>query len=123
MHPATLLVVEDQPLLAEFMTVVAEDAGWTATSATTADQFEREMEQHHPDAIALDLAMPDRDGIELLRYLVKQGFDGKLMIVSGCDAPVIEASGVLARHHGLKMVGCYQKPLTAQAFTAILERI
>ena len=123
MQPATLLVVEDQPLLAEFMTVVAEDAGWTAVSATTADEFEREMEQQHPDAIALDLAMPDRDGIELLRYLVQQRFDGKLMIVSGCDAPVIEASGMLAQHHGLNMVGCYQKPLTAQAFTDILERI
>lgn len=123
MRGDTLLVVEDQPLLAEFMTTVAEDAGWTAVSVTTPEEFERELERHHPDAIALDLAMPGRDGVEMLRYLKAQNYDGKLMIVSGCDAPVVEASGVLAKHHGLDCVGCFQKPLTSQDLRNILSRI
>lgn len=118
----TLLIVDDQPILAEFMAAVAEESGWTAALALDADEFEAKIEASQPDAVALDLAMPGRDGVELLRYLAANGFAGTLIIVSACDRSVVEASALLAREHGLAVTGFSQKPITALAFTALLDQ-
>ena len=124
-HPIvkpSLLIVDDQPVLAEFMATVAEDSGWATELALGADEFEAKIEANRPDAVALDLAMPGRDGVELLRYLASSGYSGKLIIISACDRPVVEASAMLAREHGLAVTGYSQKPITALAFVALLDQ-
>jgi CheY-like chemotaxis protein len=118
----TLLIVDDQPMLAEFMASVAEESGWTAQLALGADEFEAKVRESQPDAVALDLSMPGRDGVELLRYLASSGFSGRLIIVSACDRSVVEASAMLAREHGLAVTGYSQKPITALAFASLLDR-
>jgi DNA-binding response OmpR family regulator len=118
----TLLVVDDQPILAEFMAAVAEESGWSADLALTAEEFEAKTLTNHPNAVALDLAMPGRDGVELLRQLASNRFSGNLIIVSACDQAVVEASAMLAREHGLAVTGYSQKPITASAFVALLDQ-
>jgi CheY-like chemotaxis protein len=118
----TLLIVDDQPILAEFMAAVAEEAGWTAVLALGTGEFETIIEESRPDVIALDLAMPGRDGVELLRALASNGFGGVLIIVSACDRAVVEASAKLAREHGLAVTGYSQKPITARAFAELLDQ-
>jgi DNA-binding response OmpR family regulator len=115
-----VLIVDDQPLLCEFMVAAAQDAGWEAEAVVDATAPEQALNIDHPDLLVLDLNMPDRDGIELLRYLSRMGFRGKLLIVSGCDSAIIDSSGALAREHGLNLSGCLQKPVPASRFRAML---
>ena len=120
--PPKFLVVDDQPLSAEFLASVARDAGWATEIACTAETFDEKLGKGHPDLIAMDLAMPDRDGVELLRQLSAAGYQGKLIIVSACDHPVVESSALLATHRGLQVAGYAQKPVTADAFMALLDQ-
>ena len=117
----TFLVVDDEPLSAQFLASVAQEAGWTTDVACTAAIFDAKLERGHPDAIALDLSMPDRDGVELLRQLSTIGYRGRLIIVSACDQPIVESSALLAAHRGLQVAGFAQKPITPEAFTALLD--
>ena len=118
----SLLIVDDQPLMAEYMASVAEEAGWIVDLAFTAAEFETRVKASKPDMIALDLAMPGRDGVELLRYLSANGYLGNLVIVSACDQPIVETSAKLAREHGLALTGYLQKPVSAEAFASLLEQ-
>ena len=118
-----LLIVDDQPLMAEYIASVAEELGWSVELAFTAEDFEAKVEASTPDMIALDLAMPGRDGVELLRHLSSIGYLGNLVIVSACDAPVVETSALLAREHGLAVTGYMQKPVAAADFASLLEQV
>ena len=117
-----LLIVDDEPLMAEYIASIAEDAGWCVELAATAEEFEARVITDEPDMIALDLAMPGRDGVQLLRFLASINYLGNLIIVSACDAPIVETSAMLAREHGLALTGYLQKPVVADEFAALLEQ-
>ena len=117
-----LLIVDDEPLMAEYIASIAEDAGWSVDLVATADEFEARVMADEPDMIALDLAMPGRDGVQLLRFLASTNYLGNLFIVSACDAPIVETSAMLARQHGLALTGYLQKPVVAQEFAALLKQ-
>ena len=118
-----LLIVDDQPLMAEYMASVAEEAGWVVVLATNATEFEAKVIADEPDMIALDLAMPGRDGVELIRYLSANAYLGSLIVVSACDEAIVETSANLAREQGLAVTGYLQKPITAEAFKSHLDQV
>jgi CheY-like chemotaxis protein len=118
-----LLIVDDEPLMAEYLASIAAEVGWTVDLAATASQFETKVETDNPDMIAMDLSMPDRDGVELLRFLSSSGYLGNLIIVSACDRPIVETSAMLAREQGLSVIGYLQKPVTAESFAALLSQV
>ena len=65
--PIRVLVVDDEPSLAELLAGVLRYEGWeirTAGDGTSAVRTAREFE---PDAIVLDIMLPDFDGLEVLR--------------------------------------------------------
>ncbi|MGC9456477.1 MAG: sigma-54-dependent transcriptional regulator [Halothiobacillaceae bacterium] len=62
-----ILVVDDEPDIRELLTEVLEDEGYTLTSAADADQAEQRIAERKPDLVLLDIWMPGRDGIALLR--------------------------------------------------------
>ena len=118
-----LLIVDDEPLMAEYLASLADDAGWTTDLALTAEEFEAKLESSEPDMVVLDLAMPGRDGVELLRYLSANGYLGNLIIASACDEAVVETSAMLAREHGLAVIGYLQKPVAPGEFTSLLQSV
>ena len=118
----SLLIVEDHPVLAEYMEMVAEDLGWEVEVAGCAKEFKRKIEPCHPAVLALDLGLPDGDGVELLRHLSTAGYKGAILIISGCDESVLETCSDLAERAGLRVTGYVQKPLSAGVFTELLGR-
>jgi DNA-binding response OmpR family regulator len=118
-----MLVVDDEPLMAEYMASVAEQAGWSVDLAITAAEFEAKVKADQPDMVVLDLGLPDRDGVELLRYLSSTGYLGNLIIASAFDEAIVETSAMLAREQGLAVSGYLQKPVAAQVFTSMLEQV
>lgn len=75
-----------------------------------------------PDLLVCDLNMPTHDGVSLIRSLADRTFGGKVVIISGEDAPVIEAVARLAKMQGLDIIGFIRKPLTLDALTAVLAQ-
>jgi two-component system OmpR family response regulator len=67
--PLRALVVDDEPNLADVLTSMLRYEGWEARTAgdgVTAVRIGREFE---PDAVILDVMLPDIDGFEVLRQL------------------------------------------------------
>jgi two-component system response regulator QseB len=116
----SLLIVEDQELLAEYMGIVAEDLGWRAEIAGSVRAVERLLEGAHPAVLVLDLGLPDGDGVELLRYLARMNYDGDILIVSSLDDDILESCGRLAGYLGLRVAGQARKPITAMRFAELL---
>ena len=119
---STLLIVEDQELLAESMAIVADDLGWKAATAGSVRAVERILEVRHPAVLVLDLGLPDGDGVELLRYLSGIKYQGAILIVSSCDDSILESCSFLAEQLGLRVSGRARKPISATLFASMLRQ-
>lgn len=64
-----ILVVDDEPELAELLAYSMSQQGFTTITATDGNKACRIIESERPDLILLDIMMPDLDGWELCRLL------------------------------------------------------
>jgi two-component system KDP operon response regulator KdpE len=67
---ASILLVEDDPLLSHAFRLLLEDAGYEVREAGTAGQALEAVAQRAPNLILLDLGLPDRPGLDVVRELV-----------------------------------------------------
>jgi DNA-binding response OmpR family regulator len=67
--PIHVLMVEDDPSIAEMYRVQLEHDGYRVTVATTAEVAISSMTEGPPDVVLLDLLLPDRSGFEMLSAL------------------------------------------------------
>jgi DNA-binding response OmpR family regulator len=89
---AHVLVVEDNALITSATRILLEDAGFrVSTAARVADAYGI-CRADPPDAMLLDLRLPDGDGLSLLKRLREDG--GTLPVIAaltGRDEPEIRA--------------------------------
>ncbi len=117
-----LLVVDDEPEIGEFIYELAREAGFEASAITEAADFER----HYNDdihVVVLDLFMPDRDGIELLRSMAALNSRAAIVLVSGYDKTVLSAAKKLAREQGLFVAGTLTKPFNYEQIKRLLSSL
>jgi two-component system response regulator VicR len=68
-----VLVVEDDPALADVMLTALKDDGLDAKLAHDGDEAMRDVDDLSPAVMVLDLMMPKRDGFSVLRELRADG--------------------------------------------------
>jgi len=73
--------------------------------------------------VALDLGMPETDGVELTRFLAEQNYRGPVLIVSGFDRRVLESAFRLGEALGLNMVGPVEKPVRLDVLEELLSKL
>ena len=81
-----LLLVEDDLMLARGVAAALSQSGYAVETATTAAQALRLARSSEFDVGVLDLGLPDRDGIALLRELRGEGLAMPILILSARDA-------------------------------------
>jgi EAL domain-containing protein (putative c-di-GMP-specific phosphodiesterase class I)/FixJ family two-component response regulator len=69
-----------------------------------------------------DLQMPEMDGVEFVRQLVRIGYRGCLALVSGEDERILRTAERLARAHHLDVLGALHKPVAPQSLQELLSR-
>jgi len=67
--PSKVLVVDDDPEIVTFLSTLLELEGIESCVATSAAAALEQLQQGPPDLVLLDIAMPDRDGIDLCKEL------------------------------------------------------
>jgi len=115
-----LLLIDDEPALAAFVANAASISGFDPVVANDDQLFRTLFQDERPGMVALDLGMPGMDGVELLRFLSAQSFDGPVLIISGFDRRVLESAFRLGEALGLNMVGPLEKPVRLEDLEAIL---
>lgn len=118
-----LLLIDDEPALADFMAAAARLTGFEPTVAADQPSFVRAFEAQTPDVIALDLGMPNTDGVEFIRFLADHEFAGPVLIVSGFDRRVLESAFRLGKELGLRMAGPLEKPVRLDDLEELLASL
>lgn len=72
--------------------------------------------------ILCDLQMPEMDGVEFIRHLVRIGYLGTLILVSGEDVRILRTAEKLARAHRLDVLGSLQKPVALSSLRELVSR-
>ena len=79
--PKTILIVDDDPRLREFVRVNLEMEGYTVREAGSAEEGLAALEEEPPDLILLDVMMPQVDGWEMLRRVQEQHGVGSIPVI------------------------------------------
>ena len=66
---ATVLVVDDEPIVREVVVRYLEREGHTTLQADHGDRAQEMIERQHPDLVVLDVMLPGKDGLELCRWI------------------------------------------------------
>jgi DNA-binding response OmpR family regulator len=118
-----LLLIDDEPVLADFLASAARESGFEPVIAERDDEFRATFLAEQPDMVALDLGMPGMDGVELIRFLADEQYAAPVLIVSGFDRRVLESAFRLGEALGLNMVGPIEKPVRFETLQTLLEQL
>jgi DNA-binding response OmpR family regulator len=118
-----LLLIDDEPALAEFMANAARTCGFDPIVTARDEDFREEFVSSRPEMVALDLGMPGMDGVELTRFLAEQEYRGPVLIVSGFDRRILESAFRLGEALGLQMVGPIEKPVRFDVLEELLGKL
>jgi CheY-like chemotaxis protein len=110
-----ILVVDDEADVRKFLTAVLEKAGYQTLTAEDGARALEVARSEKPDAVILDLQMPNQTGTDFFRKLSK---DKQLS-----ETPVIVVSGLAGRHLAVKEpVAVFDKPIDPDEFLAAVEK-
>ncbi len=80
-HRPRILVIDDEPQIHRFLTPALEAAGYEPIRADSGEAGLRELARRAPDAVVLDLGLPDMDGKEALER-ARRFYEGPVLILS-----------------------------------------
>ncbi len=112
---APLLLIEDTPSLRLVYEAVLQNADHTVISCGTAAEGFAAFEKHDPQVVLLDLMLPDRDGIDLMRDILQQASNTRVIVIT--------ANGSINLAVEAMRAGAYEfllKPFNEQRFLDVI---
>ena len=94
--PLRVLAVDDEPSLTELLDMALRYEGWQAHTAATGTQAVKVAREVHPDAIVLDMMLPDFDGLEVMRRIRATQPDIPVIFLTAKDAVADRIAGLTA---------------------------
>jgi two-component system OmpR family response regulator len=91
-----VLVVDDEPSLAELLSSVLRYEGWSVCTASNGTEAVKLGRDFHPDAVVLDIMLPDFDGIEVMRRLRAETPGICVLFLTARDAVEDRVAGLTA---------------------------
>ena len=76
--------------------------------------------ESHPHRIVLDLALPDHDGMELLKFLADRKCAADVILISSHGELILDQAMKLGDFHGLNMHRMLPKPFSLDDLKAAL---
>src|SRR4051812_3256318 len=94
--PVRVLVVDDEPTLAELLSMALRYEGWDVRSAPDGLTAVRTARDFRPDAVVLDMMLPDIDGLEVLRRLRGETPEVPVLFLTAKDSVEDRITGLTA---------------------------
>jgi two-component system KDP operon response regulator KdpE len=83
-HKPRILVIDDEPQIHRFLGPALDAAGYEPVRADTGGEGLREIARKPPDAVVLDLGLPDMDGKQALEK-ARAFYEGPIIVLSARD--------------------------------------
>ena len=94
--PVRVLVVDDEPSLAELLASVLRYEGWNVSTAGTGADAVRAARDFRPDAVVLDIMLPDFNGLEVMRRMRAEIPQVCVLFLTARDAVEDRVAGITA---------------------------
>jgi two-component system, OmpR family, response regulator len=91
-----VLVVDDESTLADLLSMALRYEGWEVRSAGDGMTAVRTAREFRPDAVVLDVMLPDIDGLEVLRRLRAEAASVPVLFLTAKDAVEDRIAGLTA---------------------------
>ena len=97
-----IMIAEDQTMVRQALVALLELEGdiTVVAQAASGDEALAMAQRYQPDVALLDIEMPGPDGLEVARRLAKDGFGGKIVIVTTFGRPGYLAAAMAAGASG-----------------------
>ncbi len=83
--PGKIFLLDDDELIITMLSRVLNGEGYDVRSATTVRDIVNTIRSWAPDLVLLDIRLPERNGIEILEDLVKQGVPSQVVMLTADD--------------------------------------
>jgi len=113
-----ILIVDDDPIVLDSCKRVFEAEGFEVSFVPSADQALTAMENNAFDILLIDVKMPERDGMYLIRAVKKQWPEVPIVVMSGYPTPETIAEGL---HLGAEEF--IAKPFTPDELLKIVHEV
>ena len=120
---AHLAIVDDDPLIAEFITQFAELQGFQVTSFSGGASFLKAFSKNPVDAVILDVMMPDVDAFDVITAIKNKKNRPEIFLCTGKEDIFLEAAGEVAKHSGLRVFGSIKKPIDPNELQEQLSKL
>lgn len=94
--PMRVLVVDDEANLTELLSMALRYEGWEVMSAGTGLKAVRAAKEFQPDAVVLDMMLPDFDGLEVMRRMRAEDPTVPVLFLTAKDAVEDRVAGLTA---------------------------
>jgi two-component system OmpR family response regulator len=94
--PVRVLVVDDEAPLADLLSMALRYEGWQTTTAGDGAAAIRAAREFRPDAVILDVMLPDLNGLEVMRRLRAEQHDIPVLFLTAKDAVEDRIAGLTA---------------------------
>lgn len=94
-QPVTVLVVDDEPVLAEMVSMALRYEGWNITTAGDGSSAAAARRQR-PDVVVLDVMLPDMSGLDVLHKLRSENPGLPVLLLTAKDAVEDRIAGLTA---------------------------
>lgn len=91
-----VLTVDDEPSLTELLAMAMRYEGWEVTTAATGTDAVHAARAVKPDAIVLDMMLPDFDGLEVMRRIRTEQPDVPVIFLTAKDGVADRITGLTA---------------------------
>ncbi|MBW1806543.1 MAG: response regulator [Deltaproteobacteria bacterium] len=119
----TILVVDDEPDVREYITAMLEDNGYLVKTANDGQQALDAMAQGLPDLITLDVSMPEKSGVRLYRDM-KESDERKhvpIIMITGVDSTFEKF--ISSRKQVSAPDGYIQKPIDQTKLLELVKKL
>jgi len=82
----SILIIDDEQEIRESLQELLSLEGYTTASASTAEEGLKKMEERVFDLALLDITLPDRNGLELLKIIKRDNADTGVIMITAFDS-------------------------------------
>jgi len=127
MSSKTILVVDDDPDIVDYLASYLEDQGFEVSTANRSSSALAAMDEVQPDAVILDVVLPGKSGLDLLVTIRQhsQWSEVPIVVLTGNDSVIQDDGKAYLSGHDLERGPdrVLSKPVDRQELIAVLSEL